>query len=96
MLHELAVGEEFFASLFEFDEKIAQDVARAGCPRCGGPLYRSDYERKPRGGTIAAAGEAVAGRFDIVRDFKTDIVEIPRKVRTAIAIRDRSGRTTCG
>jgi hypothetical protein len=58
MLHELAVGEEFFASLFEFDEKIAQDVARAGCPRCGGPLYRSDYERKPRGGVIAEAGEA--------------------------------------
>ena len=23
-----------------------------GCPHCGGPLYRADYKRKPRGGPL--------------------------------------------
>ncbi len=40
--------------LFQLAEKIDTDLTEAarskGCLRCGGPLHRSDYERKPRGG----------------------------------------------
>jgi hypothetical protein len=65
MLHESALEEEFFGSLFEFDERMADEVARSGCPLCGGPLHRSDYERKPRGGAIAEAGEAFTLRHSL-------------------------------
>jgi len=40
--------------LFQLLEKVDIDLTEAarskGCPRCGGKLHRSDYERKPRGG----------------------------------------------
>jgi hypothetical protein len=65
MWHEQKLSGELFAKLAELDEKIAREVARAGCPRCGGPLHRSDYERKPRGGSIAAAGEAFRLRHSL-------------------------------
>lgn len=65
MWHGLVLGREFFDALVRYDEQITQRVAAAGCPRCGGRLHRSDYERKPRGGTIAAAGEAFGRRFSL-------------------------------
>jgi hypothetical protein len=65
MLHEFALPEEFFASLFEFDEEIARQVAAAGCPQCGGPLHRADYERKPRGARFAAASEGFTLRHSL-------------------------------
>ena len=37
---------------------------------------------------------AVAGRFDVVRSFKTAIVEILDKVRADVAIGDQNGRNT--
>ncbi len=58
MVHDLRLEEEFFAALWAFDAEVARRVAAAGCPHCGGPLYRSNDARKPRGGEIAASGEA--------------------------------------
>jgi hypothetical protein len=65
MLHDLRLEEEFFALLMGFDAEIARQVAAAGCPRCGGPLHRANYERKPRGGRIAIAGEAFTLRHSL-------------------------------
>ena len=42
------------ASLFMYlgriDRDLAVEVQAAGCLRCGGPLHRAEYRRKPRGG----------------------------------------------
>jgi hypothetical protein len=65
MLHDLRVGVEFFALLTELDGQIAELVAAAGCRHCGGRLYQANYERKPRGGEIAAAGEAFRLRHSL-------------------------------
>jgi hypothetical protein len=54
---------EFFARLEQQDRQIAGRVAAEGCPACGGPLYRGDYERKPRGARLAPAGEEFVRRF---------------------------------
>ncbi|XXY46428.1 hypothetical protein WME91_41160 [Sorangium sp. So ce269] len=50
-----AIGDKFFSCLQGIDQEIARQVARAGCPWCGGPLDRSDYDRKPRGDRFIAA-----------------------------------------
>ena len=65
MLHDLRFGEEFFAYLARLDAKIARQVAAAGCPFCGGPLYQANYLRKPRGGSVAAPGEAFTLRHSL-------------------------------
>ena len=57
MWHEERLEAEWFAKLMEFDRQIAAAVAVEGCRHCGGPLHQGNYERKPRGGRIAA-GEA--------------------------------------
>ncbi len=65
MSHESRLGEEWFASLEEFDRQIAEAVAAAGCRHCGGRLYQGNYKRKPRGGYIAEAGEAFRLRHSL-------------------------------
>ncbi len=65
MSHESVLGEEWFASLEEFDRQIAAAVAAQGCRHCGGPLYQGNYERKPRGGQLAEAGEAFTLRHSL-------------------------------
>lgn len=65
MSHESMFGEEWFASLEEFDRQIAEAVAAEGCRHCGGPLYQGNYERKPRGAQIARAGEAFTLRHSL-------------------------------
>ena len=65
MWHETRLFSEFFAKLTEADERLARQVARQGCPRCGGPLHRGDYGRKPRGAFVAQAGEAFATRHSL-------------------------------
>ena len=59
------LGEEWFASLEEFDRRISEAVAAEGCRHCGGPLHQGNYERKPRGGQLAEAGEAFALRHSL-------------------------------
>jgi hypothetical protein len=65
MLGDLDLGREFFLLLVRLDEDVMRAVAAAGCPRCDGPLHRSDYDRKPRGGLIAPAGEGYVRRFSL-------------------------------
>lgn len=65
MMPEGRMDGEFFARLEEFDARVAQAVAARRCPHCGGPLHRGDYERKPRGGLIALAGETFSVRFSL-------------------------------
>ena len=65
MSHESMVSEEWFARLQEFDRQIAEAVAAEGCPHCGGPLHQGNYERKPRGGYLAEAGEAFTLRHSL-------------------------------
>ncbi len=65
MLHGARLEEEWFAKLWDFDRRIAEAVAAAGCRHCGGPLHQGNYERKPRGGLVAEAGEALTLRHSL-------------------------------
>ena len=65
MFNPIELGIEFFEGLVAIDEAIVRQAAEAPCPDCGGPLYRSDHARKPRGGLLAAAGEAFGRRFNL-------------------------------
>ena len=65
MLHEDKLGAEFFKELAEIDERITARVAAGRCPRCGGPLHRGDYQRKPRGGWLADTPDAAAVRYSL-------------------------------
>jgi hypothetical protein len=65
MFEQITFGREFFVALKRIDEEIVQQVAGGACPRCGGPLHRSDYARKPRGALMAAAGEEFLTRFSL-------------------------------
>jgi hypothetical protein len=65
MSHESVLAEEWFASLEKFDRQIAEAVAVAGCRHCGGPLHQGNYQRKPRGGNIAEAGETFRLRHSL-------------------------------
>lgn len=65
MLHDLRLGGELFAWLFDVDRQIARWVARLGCRYCAGPLYQSNYRRKPRGAQVAEAAEAFALRHSL-------------------------------
>lgn len=65
MFGEIKLGREFFVALQRVDEEIARQVAVGRCAWCGGPLHRGDYERKPRGGVMAAAGEEWVVRISL-------------------------------
>lgn len=65
MLHEVDLGRDFFALLVRLDGELVERVASGRCPACKGPLHRSDYARKPRGGLIARAGTAFSERFSL-------------------------------
>jgi hypothetical protein len=65
MFDEIVLGREFFEGLVAIDEAIVAQAAKQPCRFCGGPLHRSDYARKPRGGLIAAVGEDLAQRFSL-------------------------------
>ena len=64
-MEPFTLESEFFALLEQEDERIAAQVAAEGCAECGGPLHRSDYERKPRGGLLAAGAEESVRRFSL-------------------------------
>lgn len=65
MWHSLVLGHQLLVDLVEVDKIITRQVASAGCPECGGPLYRSDYERKPRGGLLVPETETFRRRFSL-------------------------------
>jgi hypothetical protein len=43
-------GIEFFEGLLAIDRAIVEPARAESCRDCGGPLYRGDSPRKPRGG----------------------------------------------
>lgn len=59
MLHDSRFEAKFLAALGEIDAAYAERVRREGCRRCGGPLDRANYPRKPYGelGEAASAYE---------------------------------------
>lgn len=65
MCHVFELCSEFFANLARIDEQLARWVAAQGCPKCGGRLHRGNYNRKPRGGLVAVAGEAFRQRYSL-------------------------------
>lgn len=65
MFDQVVLGREFFELLEQHDAAITGRVAAGGCLVCGGPLHRGDFDRKPRGGLIARAGEDVVRRFSL-------------------------------
>jgi hypothetical protein len=65
MFDGIELGVEFFEGLLAIDVAIVECAAREPCRDCGGPLYRGDYPRKPRGGRIAAFGEGFDRRFSL-------------------------------
>jgi hypothetical protein len=65
MLPVCAVGDKILQWLVEIDEATCKRVAAGGCRWCDGPLHRSDYPRKPRGGLLAAIGEVFFWRLSL-------------------------------
>jgi hypothetical protein len=65
MVPDLRLNLECFERLMAWDEELARQVAAARCPHCGGPLHRANYQRKPRGGLLAEAGEAFRLRHSL-------------------------------
>jgi hypothetical protein len=65
MFDDVGLEVENFAALMRADARIAAAVAEEGCPYCGGPLHVANYQRKPRGGLLADAGEAFALRHSL-------------------------------
>lgn len=65
MFVEIELGSEFFERLTAIDEAIVASVRAGACGKCGGPLHRGDYPRKPRGGHVAAGAERFTQRFSL-------------------------------
>jgi hypothetical protein len=65
MLHFQSLVVEFFSRLEILDQRIASAVAAERCQHCSGPLHRTDYERKPRGGLLGVAGESSTRRHSL-------------------------------
>jgi len=49
MLSELIKKKSLFSHLYKIDKETAERYRKLPCPHCGGPLYFSNYMRKPRG-----------------------------------------------
>src|SRR5258708_8521579 len=65
MINPIELASEFFEGLTTIDAAIVARAAEEPCRDCGGPLYRGDYPRKPRGGLLAIAAEAFGRRFSL-------------------------------
>jgi hypothetical protein len=65
MIDPIELASEFFEELTTIDTRIVEHAAEEPCGDCGGRLYRGDYPRKPRGGLLAIAGEALGRRFSL-------------------------------
>ena len=62
MSHDLIFDRNFFDLLDQEDARRAAADRAAGCPACAGRLDQARYPRKPRGGDVALAGEALRWR----------------------------------
>ena len=94
MLPIAVVGDKFFLQLLAIDLESCRRVAEAGCSRCGGPLHRSDYPRKPRGGLLAIGGEGLCRRLSLCcgwtgcrrRATPPSVVFLGRRVYLGVAV----------
>lgn len=65
MIYDPELKVEDFAALMQADACMAAAVAAEGCPYCNGPLHVANYQRKPRGGLFAEAGEGFSLRHSL-------------------------------
>jgi hypothetical protein len=65
MFDPFEMVREFFEGLTAIDVAIVERAAEEPCRDCGGPLYRGDFPRKPRGGVLAIAAERLDRRFSL-------------------------------
>ena len=94
MFHDWIAEDKFFALLEQGDARAAAAVKAAGCRYCGGRLDRADYPRKPRGGSMAAAGESLVRRISFCcaqegcrrRATPPSLVFLGRKVYLGIVV----------
>jgi hypothetical protein len=94
LFHDWIAEDKFFALLEEGDARAAAAVKTAGCRYCGGRLDRADYPRKPRGGSMAAAGEGLVRRISFCcaqegcrrRATPPSLVFLGRKVYLGIVV----------
>jgi hypothetical protein len=68
MIDPIELGSDFFERLTEIDKAIVERAAEEPCGDCGGPLYRSDYARKPRGGLLKRWPVERDDRVNSIRD----------------------------
>jgi hypothetical protein len=68
MIDPIELASEFFEELTTIDTRIVEHAAREPCRDCGGPLYRGDYPRKPRGGFLSIAAEALRGIVELAEE----------------------------
>lgn len=94
MSHDWIADRNFFQLLDDEDHRVAAAVKAAGCPDCGGRLDQANYERKPRGGDIAAAGEMFSLRRSLCcaregcrhRRTPPSLVFLGRRIYLAITV----------
>lgn len=63
MWHETCPDRAVFVGLVVIDQALADDARALGCPACGGALHTRNFQRKPRGGLMATAGEEFCWRL---------------------------------
>ncbi len=64
-MRDFRLPGEFFSWLEKADRKLASWVRGRRCPRCGGPLHQSNYQRKPRGATIVEPEGRLGLRYSL-------------------------------
>ena len=102
MSHDWIADINFLDLLDAEDARVAAAVKTRGCPDCGGRLDRADYPRKPRGGDLAAAGEALDRRRSLCcaregcrhRRTPPSLVFLGRRVYLAITVVVAAWRST--
>lgn len=102
MWHEKVVDAKFIEELETEDARVVARVQASGCPRCGGRLDRADYPRKPRGGSLAPAGDRIARRLSLCcaregcrrRATPPSLVFLGRRVYLGIAVLAATLRST--
>ena len=52
-------SQSLYAFLAWIDTNLAEQSRSRGCPRCGGPLHRSGWHRKPRGAPADISDECL-------------------------------------
>jgi hypothetical protein len=63
LCHNLLLDSRLYALLLKFDEDLAAEAKRGGCPICGGRLDKGRYPRKPRVSPAVKLPEAYDHRF---------------------------------